>query len=178
MCFHSKKEYDAFIANRSKAAQRDKAAGKHAKTDRKYALIALRCELGNFVAGWHCDPTDPQDVANTILDLKTWHAGEFKYVDTSDVDKERKKLKLAPLDQDGLPLPNRFARPGIEQDELAEQWDIENKSAIPPGGINILKRQRRAQQEAEAERLAEEAMAGNEESLAKLRVLQESMRSR
>lgn len=128
MCFHTRREFDEYVAARAKRKQRESIAGKHAKSEEKFALIVLRDAKGNFVAGYHCDPRDPQDVANTILDLKTWHAGEFKYVDTADVDAERKRLKLKMLDADGLPLPDRVARAGTD-DEIENEFRMRDLAA-------------------------------------------------
>lgn len=154
MCYHSRAEFDAYVASLGKVKKRNKAGKGHAKSEDKYAVIVLRDEVGEWVAGWHCDPRDAQDVANTILDLKTWHEGEYRFVDTTNIDEERVKLKLAPLDQAGLPIPSRVAGKSIDKDlvhDLNEKWDIENKSAIPPGGLNSLVRSVKVRRERDAE---------------------------
>ena len=157
MCFHTQEEYDRWRDSIRTARAKAVAAGIHAKSDDKYGLIVLRDAVGEWVAGWHCDPRDPQDVANTIMDLKKWHEGEFKYVDTSDVDKERARLKLAALDQDGLPLPNRLPRESV--DKLVEEWDIEHRSAIPAGGLNQISRSVQAKRDAAAREEEVKALA-------------------
>jgi hypothetical protein len=62
MCFHNKAEYAAWLAARNRRAHRDGASKAHAKSDDRYAVIVLRDEKGEWVAGWHCDPRNAQDV--------------------------------------------------------------------------------------------------------------------
>lgn len=158
MCFHTREEFDAYVASLKKSKGRARAAkGREEKSAKKYGLIILRDDKGEWVAGWHCDPTDAQDVANTIQDLKSWHAGEFRFVDTKNVDEERLKLKLKPLDQDGLPIPDRLPRASV--DELAEEWDVNNKSSMPAGELGRIARSVQRQRAAVEERKLLEAEA-------------------
>ncbi len=175
MCFHTREQFDAWVVNLRKSKERESVGKSHEKSERKYALIALRCEKGEFIAGWHCDPRDPQDVANTIMDLKSWHAGEYKYVDTRDVDNERKKLNLAPLDQDGLPLPNRLPQESIDNFDEEKFREVMAVEAVNVGiGVISSPASRRATakrleaEKAEEKRREEERIAREAQEAAML----------
>src|SRR6267154_4072311 len=79
MCYHSQREMKEYLHY---AARHDK---------NKSVIIMREPGTLRFQEAYHCDAYNPQDIANTIRNLRAWHPEEH-VVDLTQVNAKREEL--------------------------------------------------------------------------------------
>ena len=105
MCFHSKEEADAYFRKY------------RMRVVNKSVVIMRHPTTGEFEEAYLCDASDPQDIANTIRNLRAWHPGD-KIVDLTQCNADRQTRGLDWLEEKDLPLPTGVAPPS--EDVIAD----------------------------------------------------------
>lgn len=113
MCFHSKREVKEALAKASLRGRKD------------VSVVIMRSPTnGRFQEAYYCSVTDPQQIANTIRNLRAWHPGE-RLIDLTQLNDVRvRQFHLHPIEERDLPPPTGKA-PKSEEVMTAYDEDVD-----------------------------------------------------